>query len=64
MRWTVTIKGQTYGVHTEISKYECRVAGSGGDIRPSVQNAKLLACAADGQRIDIVFAGAEAKAKW
>ena len=40
MRWTVTIKDQTYGVHTEINKYECRVTGSGGDIRLSVQNAK------------------------
>ena len=86
MRWTVTIKDQTFGVHTEINKYECRVTGSGGDIRLSVQNAKpgglragrflmpaavarqlgnalLLACAAEGERIDIVFAVEEAKAK-
>lgn len=40
MRWTVTIKDQTYGVHTEISTYECRVTRSGGEGRLSVQNAK------------------------
>jgi hypothetical protein len=40
MRWTLTIKDQTYGVHTEIKHYECRVTRSGGDVRLSVQNAK------------------------
>ncbi len=40
MRWTLTIKDQTYGVHTEIKNYECRVTRSGGDVRLSVQNAK------------------------
>lgn len=40
MRWTVTIKDQTYGVHTEINTYECRVTRSGGEVRLSVQNAK------------------------
>jgi hypothetical protein len=40
MRWTLTIKDQTYGVHTEIKNYECRVTRLGGDIRLSVQNAK------------------------
>ena len=38
MRWTLTVKDQTHGVHTEISKYECRVARSGADIRLSFQN--------------------------
>ena len=40
MRWTVTIKDQTYGVHTEINTYECRVTRSGGEVRLSVQNKK------------------------
>jgi len=39
MRWTLTIKDQTYGVHTEIKNYECRVTRLGGDVRLSVQNA-------------------------
>lgn len=38
MRWTLTIKDQTYGVHTAINKYECRVARSGSDVRLSFQN--------------------------
>lgn len=38
MRWTLTIKDQTYGVHTEVNKYECRVTRSGRDVRLSVQN--------------------------
>jgi len=38
MRWTLTVKDQTYGVHTDISRYECRVARSGADIRLSFQN--------------------------
>jgi hypothetical protein len=38
MRWTLTIKDQTHGVHTAITKYECRVARSGSDIRLSFQN--------------------------
>ncbi len=38
MRWTLTIKDQTFGVHTAISKYECRIARSGADIRLSFQN--------------------------
>ncbi len=40
MRWTLTIRDQTYGVHTEIKNYECRVTRLGGDVRLSVQNAK------------------------
>jgi hypothetical protein len=40
VRWTVTIKDQTYGVHTEVNAYECRVTRSGGEIRLSVQNVK------------------------
>jgi hypothetical protein len=40
MRWTLTIKDQTYGVHTEISHYELRVTRSGGEVRVSVQNSK------------------------
>lgn len=86
MRWTLTIKDQTYGVHTEINKYECRVTRSGGDVRLSVQNSKpgglregrflmptavarqlgralLLACAAESEPIDIVFAVEEEKEK-
>jgi len=86
MRWTLTIKDQTYGVHTEVNKYECRVTRSEGDVRLSVQNAKagglregrflmpaavarqlgdalLLACSAESERIDIVFAVEEGKAK-
>ena len=38
MRWTLTVKDQTYGVHTAISRYECRVSRSGSDIRLSFQN--------------------------
>jgi len=38
MRWTLTIKDETYGVHTAINKYECRVARSGSDVRLSFQN--------------------------
>ena len=38
MRWTLTVKDQTHGVHTAITKYECRVARSGSDIRLSFQN--------------------------
>jgi hypothetical protein len=86
MRWTLTIKDQTYGVHTEITKYECRVTRSGDDVRLSVQNARpgglregrflmpaavakelgsalLLACSAESERIDVVFAVEEAKPK-
>ena len=40
MRWTVTIKDQTYGVHTEVNAYECRVTRSRGQVRLSVQNVK------------------------
>ena len=38
MRWTLTIKDQTFGVHTAINRYECRVARSGSDVRVSFQN--------------------------
>jgi len=38
MRWTLTIKDQTFGVHTTINRYECRVARSGSDVRLSFQN--------------------------
>jgi hypothetical protein len=38
MRWTLTIKDEMYGVHTEVNKYECRVTRAGRDIRLSVQN--------------------------
>jgi hypothetical protein len=38
MRWTLTIKDQTFGVHTAINRYECRVARSGSDVRLSFQN--------------------------
>ena len=86
MRWTLTVKDQTYGVHTEIKTYECRVTRSGADVRLSVQNSKpsglregrflmpsdvarqlggalLLACAAESERIDIVFSVDEKNAK-
>lgn len=38
MRWTLTIKDQTFGVHTAINRYECRIARSGSDVRLSFQN--------------------------
>jgi hypothetical protein len=38
MRWTVTIKDQTYGTGTEILTYACRVTRSGSTVRLSVQN--------------------------
>ena len=38
MRWTLTIKDQTFGVHTVINRYECRVARKGSDVRLSFQN--------------------------
>jgi hypothetical protein len=60
VRWTVTIKDQTYGVHTEVNAYECRVTRSGGEIRLS---ALLLACAGESERIDIVFSVEEPKVK-
>jgi len=38
MRWTLTIKDQTYGTGTEIPKYACRVTRTGNTIRLSVEN--------------------------
>ena len=38
MRWTLTIKEQTFGVHTDVTRYECRVTRAGRDVRLSVQN--------------------------
>jgi len=38
MRWTVTIKDQTYGSGVEIAKYACRVTRAGGTVRLSVEN--------------------------
>jgi len=38
MKWTLTIKEQTFGVHTDVNKYECRVTRTGRDVRLSVQN--------------------------
>ena len=38
MRWTVTIKDQTYGSGVEIPKYACRVTRTGGTVRVSVEN--------------------------
>ena len=38
MRWTVTIKDQTLGTGTEITRYACRVTSTGDIVRLSVQN--------------------------
>lgn len=38
MRWTITIKDQTFGTGVEISKYACRVTRTGGTLRLSVEN--------------------------
>ena len=38
MKWTLTTKNQTYGVATDISKYQLRVTGSGDTVRVSVEN--------------------------
>jgi hypothetical protein len=38
MRWTLTIKGETYGTGAEIPKYACRVTRAGGTVRLSVEN--------------------------
>jgi hypothetical protein len=38
MRWTLTIKDQTYGTGAEIPKYACRVTRSGATVRLSVEN--------------------------
>ena len=38
MRWTLTIKGQTYGTGMEIPKYACRVTRAGGIVRLSMEN--------------------------
>ncbi len=38
MRWTLTIKDQTYGTGAEIAKYSCRVTRAGGTVRLSVEN--------------------------
>jgi hypothetical protein len=38
MRWTVTIKDETYGTGSEILTYALRVTRAGGTVRLSVQN--------------------------
>ncbi len=38
MRWTLTIKDQTYGTGAEILKYACRVTRMGSTVRLSVEN--------------------------
>jgi hypothetical protein len=38
MRWTLTVKNQTYGTGTEITKYACRVTRVGGTVRLSIDN--------------------------
>lgn len=38
MRWTLTIKDQTYGTGAEIPKYACRVTRTGNTVRLSVEN--------------------------
>jgi hypothetical protein len=38
MRWTLTIKDETYGTGAEMPKYTCRVTRAGGTVRLSVEN--------------------------
>ena len=38
MRWTLTIKDETFGTGAEIPKYACRVTRAAGTIRLSVEN--------------------------
>lgn len=38
MRWTVTVRDQTYGRGADIPKYSCRVTRSEGTVRLSVEN--------------------------
>jgi hypothetical protein len=38
MRWTLTIKDETYGTGAEIPKYTCRVTRAGSTVRLSVEN--------------------------
>lgn len=38
MRWTLTIRDQTYGTGVEVAKYACRVTRAGGSVRLSVEN--------------------------
>jgi hypothetical protein len=38
MRWTITIKDETYGTGMEMPKYACRVTRAGGTVRLSVEN--------------------------
>ena len=38
MRWTLTIKDETYGTGAEVPKYACRVTRSGGTVRLSIEN--------------------------
>jgi len=38
MRWTLTIKNETYGTGAEIPRYACRVTRAGGTVRLSIEN--------------------------
>jgi len=38
MRWTLSIKDQTYGTGVEIARYACRVTRTGSTVRLSVEN--------------------------
>ncbi|HXJ84775.1 MAG TPA: hypothetical protein VMS64_39555 [Candidatus Methylomirabilis sp.] len=38
MRWTLTIKDETYGTGAEIPKYACRVTRADGTVRLSIEN--------------------------
>jgi hypothetical protein len=38
MRWTLTIKDETYGTGAEVPRYACRVTRSAGTVRLSIEN--------------------------
>lgn len=42
MKWTLTTKAQTYGLATEVGRYEVRIARAGDAVRVSFENLKPL----------------------
>lgn len=40
MKWTLTTKAQTYGLATEVGRYEVRIARAGDAVRVSFENLK------------------------
>ncbi len=40
MKWTLTTKTQTYGLNTDVSRYEFRVVRAGDAVRVSFENLK------------------------